>query len=322
MDGQVAHQQIQSAGNNHRWALVLAAGDGTRLQPLTAGAGRPTPKQFCSLLGGRTLLEQALERAGRNVPKANQVSVVAAQHQEWWRRDLRQLPPGNVVVQPKNRGTAAGILLPLLEILQRDPEARLLVLPSDHFVADERVLSAAIEDAFEALEAEPERVFLLGISPDDEDGEYGWILPRAGSVARAAAVETFVEKPGKAAASALRQQGAVWNSFLFVAKAATLLELFEEHLPELVRELDPNAADLSALYQQLESSDFSRQVLEKSAEALRLVVVPPCGWSDLGTPERVLRCLEQHGRPAPARRRLPSLRRGPSPFVLASALFA
>src|SRR5262245_39381555 len=122
------------------WALVLAAGDGTRLRELTTRNGIATPKQYCSLRGGRSLLGDVLARAGRCVPRRRIVVVVAEQHRRFWERELADFPPENIVVQPSNRGTAAGILLPLLTVLERDPGARLAVLPSDHFVVRESVM--------------------------------------------------------------------------------------------------------------------------------------------------------------------------------------
>src|SRR5262249_46375911 len=140
----------------HGWAIVLAAGDGTRLRRLTTGRdGVTTPKQYCSLRGGKTLLDQAIERGARAVGRRRGVTVVAEQHRFWWSRSLSHSPAGGVVVQPRNRGTAPGILLPLLSILRRDPEARVLILPSDHFVEDESILGHASRQAMTELERRP-----------------------------------------------------------------------------------------------------------------------------------------------------------------------
>src|SRR5262245_33382827 len=125
---------------NQNWAIVLAAGEGTRLRELTTREGVPTPKQFCSLRGGRSLLGDALARATRVVPRKRVIVIVAEEHRPYWSTDLRGLPAENVIVQPRNRGTAPGILLPLLTVLERDPGARVAILPSDHFVEREPVL--------------------------------------------------------------------------------------------------------------------------------------------------------------------------------------
>ena len=99
--------------------IVLAAGDGTRLQELTTRNGIATPKQYCSLRGGGSLLGDALARAARCVPRKRVLVVVAEEHRRFWERELVDFPAENVVVQPRNRGTAAGILLPLMRVLEQ-----------------------------------------------------------------------------------------------------------------------------------------------------------------------------------------------------------
>ena len=127
------------------WAIVLAAGDGTRLRDLTVDRhGKAVPKQYCTLRGGRTLLGDALQRAQMVALPERVVVVVAAQHWEWWEPELASLPRANLIVQPQNRGTASGILLPLLSIVERDRAARIAVFPSDHFIQDEPVLERAM----------------------------------------------------------------------------------------------------------------------------------------------------------------------------------
>ncbi len=109
---------------DEHWAIVLAAGDGARLAPLTTDVGGyVVPKQFCSLNGGPSLLQRALERAQSIVPRERVCVIVARQHQSRWWHDLRSLPAQNVIVQPRNCGTANGVLLGLLHILERDPLA-------------------------------------------------------------------------------------------------------------------------------------------------------------------------------------------------------
>jgi mannose-1-phosphate guanylyltransferase len=281
------------------WAIVLAAGDGTRLQQLTTERGVSRPKQYCSLRGGRSLLQTALARAGHVVPPERTLVVVAAQHQRFWSADLAGFPARNIVVQPRNRGTSAGILLPLVEVLARDAEARLVLLPSDHEVAEESVIASSMRRVLAALASPHPGVTLLGISPDGPESDYGWIVPAALGDRR---VARFVEKPEPVLARKLLAHGAVWNSFLLAATGASLLELIERRLPALVarfREAFASPTDLAArmeeLYAALPASDFSRDVLQGSEEHLRLEVVPPCGWTDLGTPDRVIACLASGG---------------------------
>ena len=110
--------------SDHRWAIVLAAGAGTRIRHfMTDAGGRAIPKQFCPIDGSRTMLDWSIERAASLVPRPRIVVVVADQHRIWWEGKLEGIPQENVVVQPENRGTAIGVLLPLLVVLRRDPDA-------------------------------------------------------------------------------------------------------------------------------------------------------------------------------------------------------
>jgi mannose-1-phosphate guanylyltransferase len=104
------------------------------------------------------------------------------------------VPDGNIVVQPANRGTANGILLPLLYVAARDPEAWIVLLPSDHHVRDERALASALQSAVNALAARREHILLIGIPPEEADPDLGYIVPgtREGAVWT---VTRFVEKP-------------------------------------------------------------------------------------------------------------------------------
>lgn len=292
-------------GENHRWAIVLAGGEGTRLRPLTTdAAGVAVPKQFCSFQRPHSMLRDALHRAERHVPKEQIVTVVAAGHRHWWEPELADFPRENVLQQPANRGTAAGILFPLIEILRRDPEAEILVLPSDHFVGDEAVLEQAFQAALPAAHEVFQRVVLLGITPDVPDAEYGWIVPRSRGKELVAGVERFVEKPEAGVARRLLREGGLWNSFMFAASGKTLLFLYREILPDLLLPFLPrliesaeawDPARLAETYRDLSTYDFSRHLLERAANHLGVLAVPPCGWSDLGTPDRIRRCLVQSG---------------------------
>ncbi len=287
-----------------RWAIVLAAGEGRRLSGLTGnGDGSTVPKQFCSVAGGPTLLQETVLRAARMVSLQRVVTLVAAQHRSWWSDDLAAHATDNVVVQPANRGTAAGILLPLLRVVERDAGAEVVILPSDHFVESEVVLATAVRSAFSALRSES-TVTLLGFTPTEADPQLGWIVPGRQRLTRVSSVDRFVEKPAPDLAERLMAAGALWNGFILVARATALLQLYRQTLPTLLETLaratswDKHHAGAGAVddaYQGLPTQDFSRDVLQSQARALRVLRVPPCGWSDLGTPERLARCAERLG---------------------------
>lgn len=293
---------------SHPWALVLAAGDGTRLRALTvAPSGTAVPKQFWSLYEGPSLLQEALCRALAVASVSRTCAVVAQQHRRWWEGPLGSLPVQNVIVQPQNRGTGMGILLPLLEILARDAEARLVLLPSDHHVRDESLLTCAIGDALEQLGWRERESLLLGLRPEEPDPELGYIVPGASDGRGALTVSRFVEKPSLTMARELIAAGGLWNAFIVVSSGRALLDLFLARVPEIVqamrraRERDEEAhassAALAELYERLPVVDFSRDILAGQEAALRTLPVPPCGWTDLGTPKRVADALSRCPRP-------------------------
>jgi mannose-1-phosphate guanylyltransferase len=287
----------------HTWALVLAAGEGTRLRSLTTTAtGVAVPKQFCSLDGGLSLLNEALLRAEAVATRRHICTVVAAEHQDWWSGPLQGLPAANVIVQPRNCGTANGILLPLLHILERDPCANIVLLPSDHHVRHEAVLAQALQLAKAQLRLRKRELVLLGIEPDEVDPELGYIVPGSTDGHGGRFVERFVEKPASMLATDLIASGALWNAFIVVARAQALLDLFSLRMPQIVNDMravvvhdamHPDApVAANRLYRTLPNVDFSRHVIQGYEFSLRVLAVPSCGWSDLGTPSRVARTLQ------------------------------
>ena len=290
------------------WIVILAAGDGTRLRSVTqASDGTVVPKQFCAFGAGRTLMAATLARARKLAPMSRIVPVVAEAHRRWWELEVAELPPENVVVQPRNRGTAPGLLLPLLRVLGSDSSATVVVLPSDHEVEREDVLLAAIGDAERLAGEDASGVFLLGMTPDGPETEYGWIVPSSARTRSGThRVRTFVEKPDRERALAAMRDGASWSSFIMVGRVGAFLDLYFASAPALLRSFlsaarrcpilqagDPPVV-LRELYDAMLPLDFSRDILQRESVrgALRLVPVAPCGWSDLGTPARLSRWLQ------------------------------
>ena len=294
-------------GSAHTWALVLAGGDGTRLHGLIRSSeGIPIPKQFFSLRGGVTLLQQTLERAQSIVPRNRICTVLSERHRQWWEPLLRSLPGMFPIIQPDNRGTGIGILFPLLHILYRDPHAKIVVLPCDHYVDQEEALALALHEALVRVQSRNHNVVLLGMEPESPDPELGYIVPGRTLSKHVTGIECFVEKPTMLRAQELIARGALWNAFIIAASAQGLLRLFEGRqnraitaLRELVTLDLCGKADFAravAIFDLLPRVDFSQDILTVQASSLHLQRVPHCGWSDLGTPRRmsaVLRRIEQ-----------------------------
>jgi len=285
-----------------RWAIVLAGGDGTRLRALTRRlTGDDRPKQFCPVLGGRTLLEQTWQRTALAVPSERSLIVVTRKHERFYEGIVAGLGTEHVVVQPENRGTAAGILYPLLRLAALAPTASAAIFPSDHHFSDEPRFMAHVATAFDSLAIHPHRVVLLGIAPDTHETEYGWIepaelLPGPGGLSLYQ-VRRFWEKPEVALAEVLRERGCFWNSFVMVARVPAFLGLIRSAVPDLFDAFDAVRPALGTareddavrrLYAGLPATDFSREILSLRTGPLALLPVRGVLWSDLGSPARVL----------------------------------
>jgi hypothetical protein len=151
--------------------------------------------------------------------------VVAEQHRPWWEEELAAFPAANVVIQPENKGTAIGLLLGVTHVLQRDPSARFIVFPSDHFVADEDTLHGALVDAVKAMRLDDRRIVLLGMLVDELDPEYGWIVCGRPSATGVREVLSFREKPDRDTAALLQKRGALVNSFMLAGTGVALVRL-------------------------------------------------------------------------------------------------
>jgi mannose-1-phosphate guanylyltransferase len=294
---------------NHLWVLVLAGGEGKRLRALTTEpCGTSVPKQYCSLQGEHSLIEEAIDRGAALVDTERICAVVAAEHQRWWLKSaaLTRLLPANLIVQPRNRGTAVGILYATLKIAKIDPDAIVLVLPSDHHVDDEGTLLESLVAACQTMRHGNGGPLLLGLQPNCADTELGYIVPGARDPSGGHRVRRFVEKPSVSRARWLIESGALWNMFIVTASVQRLLDLFRPDwgallttMQALVSACHPRKFQTVAgltfqdRYDLLPEVDFSRHVLEGQESVLRVMRVPPCGWSDLGTPLRVRETLQR-----------------------------
>jgi mannose-1-phosphate guanylyltransferase len=205
------------------------------------------------------------------------------------------------VGQPRKMGTGPGLLLPLARVLARSPRARVIVTPSDHHLQDPERFLAHVEPGLRAAEAAPAGVCLLGVPAARPAVDLGWIVPGAPLPATpgAALIERFVEKPAPEVATALFEAGALWNTFVLVGGASRLWSTAARQLREQARAFEPyfpavdgpgEGAALSRVFDRIAPADFSRDVLAR-AEGLASLRVEGTGWTDWGTPERLLESL-------------------------------
>ena len=296
-------RELVTRGKADRWGIVLAGGDGVRLRPLTRLiCDDDRPKQFCSLVGEGTLLEQTRRRAERMISPERTIYSVTRSHEEHYQKDLRDLPSLRIV-QPSNRGTAPAILYSLLHIAQAQRDGLVAILPSDHYYGSEAGFTATIESAFEIARDHPQSVVLLGARPSGPEVEYGWIELGDSAVSAHGTifhVTGFREKPPIEDARRLLQRGSLWNTFVMVGHVQAFLEMARRSVPGLLAALQSEQAGIrigrevkieNRLYDQIGSIDFSRQVLTPCARSLITLPLGDVAWNDLGDPERVLSTL-------------------------------
>jgi len=298
----------QAVAGRNRWAVILAGGDGTRLQSLTRTiAGDERPKQFCALLGGRTLLDETRHRVATSVAEDQTFLLVTKTHERFYKESLAS-SSDRLLVQPENKGTAPAIIYALTRLAWKAPDAIVALFPSDHYFGNDEAFMWHVETAFSAAQTRRETVILLGISPESPEVEYGWIEPQSwilGSISGAISrVRRFWEKPSASLAKELMNRGCLWNSFVMVGRVGAFLKMARRALPELCDyfaaivpsfETPVEPAQLRELYSWIPPSNFSHDVLALRPADLAVIRVDEVGWSDLGEPSRVLTTLARFG---------------------------
>ncbi|MEW6071837.1 MAG: sugar phosphate nucleotidyltransferase [Planctomycetota bacterium] len=289
-----------SPGRGGFWAIVLAGGFGRRVAGFTAAAtGEELPKQFCRYGADRSLLQRTLERIAPLAAPERTVVVIDQSMHGVAESQLRWHPGIELIDQPRERGTGPGILLPLAHVLARDPDAVVLLVPSDHEFREPEHFRDSVRAAESCVAFDPTRIVLLAVKPHCPACDLGWIVPSRSkgplNGIGLLPVQQFVEKPGAGLAAQLYLSGGVWNTMITVARGTELLELFRNTLSDVTRALEDygrvpaaeRAAWVAGRYETLRHADFSSSVLELAPNLTVLPLSRHAGWSDLGTPERL-----------------------------------
>ncbi|QIE55614.1 mannose-1-phosphate guanylyltransferase/mannose-6-phosphate isomerase [Pikeienuella piscinae] len=266
--------------------VILCGGSGTRLWPSSRAA---FPKQFSPLLGAESLYQTTLRRlSGEGFAAPLVMTAADFRFLAMEQAAAIGLMDAQVMIEPVGRNTAAAVLVAALS-LASDPEALMLVAPSDHVIADVTAFHAAVEVGVEAARAG--RLVTFGVPPTRAETGYGYLeLLKPATEGEAAEVTRFVEKPDAARAAEMAVSGRhLWNAGVFLMRVGDVIAAFERYAPELVAPcraaLDSAAEDLGFLrlgpeYAEAEDISIDFAVMEK---ADRLAAAPlDAGWSDLG----------------------------------------
>ncbi len=291
--------------DTNNYCVIMAGGIGSRFWPLSKVK---RPKQFLDILGtGRTLLQQTFDRFGQLMPADHVFIVSNLEYRDLIREQLPEVPQENILLEPLRRNTAPCIDYANFRIQQKDPEARIVVAPSDHLIVKEEEFLRGVRDGFEFV-AGNDALLTMGIVPSRPETGYGYIQSFQKEVpgyenTGFRKVKTFTEKPDLEMAKVFLESGDFyWNAGIFFWSLKNIMASFETHLPEihsLFKEgtalygTDGEAAFIERTYGSCRNISIDYGIMEKAENVF--VLVSDFGWSDLGTWGSLYDQLEKDG---------------------------
>lgn len=274
--------------NNNNYVAIIAGGIGSRFWPKSRV---DYPKQFLDILNtGKTLIQSTVERFERFVPKENIFIVTSSDYTHIVQEQLPQLTADNIVSEPSRKNTAPCIAYISFKILQKDPNATLVVAPADHLILNEQAFEATCRKAIDFVQKN-DALITLGIEPTYPNTGYGYIQYETEKEEKVFKVKTFTEKPNIDLAKTFILSGDfLWNAGIFIWRIETIVSMFEKYQPEMYelfaaeRTAFNTAGEKEAIeriYPLCSSISIDYAIMEK---ADNVYVIPSSfGWSDLGT---------------------------------------
>lgn len=273
--------------NKNYYAVIMAGGIGSRFWPIS---NQEFPKQFHDMLGtGQSLLQKTYSRLNQIIPSEN---IYILTHERYLDLTLQQLPDitkEQVVLEPAMRNTAPCILLSALKIHKKNPNALMLVAPSDHWIEDEKAYAEDVAISFEAASKEP-KLMTLGIEPTFPNTGYGYI-ESSNDETEIKQVRQFREKPDyETAKSFLASGNFLWNAGIFLWSTQSIIDAFKNHLPEMhalfasgLQQLNTSEEEafIGENYAKAENISIDYGILEKADNVF--VKKATFDWNDLGT---------------------------------------
>ncbi len=288
---------------SHQYALILAGGSGTRFWPLSRNA---KPKQLLNLFGNGTLIQQTVQRLDGLVPLENIFILTNELQVEGVRELLPDLPTKNIVAEPAKRDTAPAVALGIGLIANKDPEATMVILPSDQLITDVAAFQSVIRDSFRAAE-DGKALVTVGIKPTWACPSYGYVERGAPADISGAAFENiphevicFREKPAPDLAEEYLAKGTfAWNAGMFIWSVPTVISELEKHTPYLadfiadLRQADNPLENLSETFPALTPISIDYALMEKASKVYNIEAT--FDWDDVGSWISIAKYLEEEG---------------------------
>ena len=272
--------------NRNNYCVIMSGGVGSRFWPYSR---KNLPKQFLDFfVTGRSLLQQTFDRFNKLIPAENILIVTNELYANLVQQQLPQLHPQQILLEPSRRNTAPCIAWASYHIRALNPNANIVVAPSDHLILKEDEFLSAIEKGLEFV-AKADKLLTLGIKPNRPETGYGYIQIASKEEDNVYKVKTFTEKPELELAKLFVASGEFyWNSGLFMWNVNNIIKAIEEYLPDVVMNLKSDVygtseemAFINEHFPACTNVSIDFGVMEKADNVY--VSLGDFGWSDLGT---------------------------------------